>query len=366
MKHKDSFYREIIAVIGIALLLGGITRSSRADSLYVGDVGDDTVKRYDAKTGQFLGVFVNKFASGTIPGEPIVGPRGLIFDHHGKLLLVNQNVNQAQNGTILSYRSTTGEFLGALVPFTDRNSPVAPRGLALRGALYVASEEGEDQIGKFGNGKLKVYSKQGDSLPSLNPSVAIISQGLFHPRGVVFGPDGHLYVSTWPQLGARPSGNILSFDTEKRVFLGVFASNANYFNFTGPEGLSFGSDGNLYVTSFRLDATDTDKILVFSGPRKAHPGTLLYKIDLDQVGGNRAVAEALLFGPSGFLYVPIFRTDGSPGEIRRYNVSTDTFPKTFDLFVSPGGPLIAPWYLSFGKTDPATLAYREDDDEHGD
>ena len=91
---------------------------------------------------------------------------------------------------------------------------------------------------------------------------------------------------------------------------------------------------------------------------------ILYQIDLDQVGAPRAVAQALLFGPGGFLYVPIFRTDGSPGEIRRYNVSTDTFPKTFDLFVSPGGPLISPWYLTFGKTDPATLAYREDDDEH--
>jgi len=47
MKNNANSYRKIIAVIGVALLAAGITRSSRADSLYVGDAGDNTVKRYD-------------------------------------------------------------------------------------------------------------------------------------------------------------------------------------------------------------------------------------------------------------------------------------------------------------------------------
>ena len=63
MKTNAKFYRKIIAVIGITLLVAaGITRTSRADDgrdfLYVGDAGDNTVKRFDAQTGQFLGVFV--------------------------------------------------------------------------------------------------------------------------------------------------------------------------------------------------------------------------------------------------------------------------------------------------------------------
>jgi hypothetical protein len=96
----------------------------------------------------------------------------------------------------------------------------------------------------------------------------------------------------------------------------------------------------------------------FAGPSKAKPGAFLYQIDLDQVGAPRAVAQALLFGPNGLLYVSIFHPpDNFPGEIRRYTVLINTFPKSSDPFVSPGGPLIAPWHMTFGKTNSATLAY---------
>jgi hypothetical protein len=360
MKRKPSFYRKIITVIGITLLVGGIAKSSWADSLYVGDNGDgsatigqSTVKRYDAQTGQFLGVFVTSTSSGTKAGEPIIGVRGLIFNRQGNLVLANQNVGQTQNGTILSYSGTTGVFLGALVPFTDPNSPVAPRGIVLGGNLFVASQEGDDAA--TNDGKLRAYTKNGRFISELNGPPGFVG-GNFHPRAVVIGPDERLYVSNDPVLGGL-GGQILRYDPDKKVFKDVFTGDANYSDFNRPEGLVFGPDGNLYVTSFRANGSDTDKILVFAGPSKTKPGTFLYQIDLDQVGAPRAVAQALLFGPGGFLYVPIDRTDGSPGEIRRYNVSTDTFPKTFDLFVSPGGPLISPWYLTFGKTDPATLAY---------
>ena len=120
----------------------------------------------------------------------------------------------------------------------------------------------------------------------------------------------------------------------------------------------FGPDGKLYVTSFRADANDTDKILVFD-----EDGHCLEqdRIDLDRVGQDRATAQAILFGPSGRLFVPITNANFPPdnpftGEVRRYNVNT----KTFDIFVpsaAKGGPLLNPWYLTFGETDPSTLAY---------
>ena len=52
---------------------------------------------------------------------------------------------------------------------------------------------------------------------------------------------------------------------------------------------------------------DTDKILVFKGPGYHDPGAFLDKIDLDKtsIGPKRAFVQALLFGPDGFLYVPI-------------------------------------------------------------
>ena len=125
-----------------------------------------------------------------------------------------------------------------------------------------------------------------------------------------------------------------------------------------PEGLVFGPNGNLYVTSFRSNPNKhaTDKILVFNGD-----GEFLEDetINLDNVGIGqpRAFAQAILFGPNEKLFVPITGNGPDTGSVRRYNED-----KTFDVFVPSdfaNGPLGSPWYLTFGKTDPATLAYED-------
>ncbi len=128
-----------------------------------------------------------------------------------------------------------------------------------------------------------------------------------------------------------------------------------------PEGLVFGPNGKLYVTSFRVSPQDTDKILVFNGKT----GAYLDNIELYSVGQPRAFAQALLFGPRGDLFVPI----GGPtdpetnepaapdvGSVRRYDVKT----KQYEVFIPPGGDLGVGWYLTFGRTNPATLAYEGD------
>jgi hypothetical protein len=84
--------------------------SQTADSLYIGDGGDNSVKRFDANSGAYQGDFI-------LPGSPggrLIGPRGLIFTG-GVLDLVNQNVNQNPNGEILQYQRDTGDFKDALV-----------------------------------------------------------------------------------------------------------------------------------------------------------------------------------------------------------------------------------------------------------
>jgi DNA-binding beta-propeller fold protein YncE len=378
------FRQKIVAVFGIALLVAGIARITRGDEardfLYIGDGADNTVKRFDARTGEYLGIFVTQKSSGTQPGEPINGPRGLIFDdQEEELLLANQNLGQAQNGTILRYDRETGGFLGALVNFGDPNSPVAPRGMILGELLLVASDEAEDALN---DGKLRAYTKKGTfiaELPApLPPSPA--AKPHFHPRTVVIGPDGLLYVSNAPNTPAQGNlqGEVLRYDPDKRVFKDEFVSDLQnrHVSFNRPEGLVFGPDGNLYVTSFRTDPGDTDKILIFAGPgsTNARPGTFLDKIDLEPVGysqQDRAFGQALLFGPHGFLYVPItgpsIGAGGPPigsstGEVRSYNVHS----KKFHVFVPPGAPLGQPWYLTFGKTDPATLDYQKHGEESDD
>jgi hypothetical protein len=172
----------------------------------------------------------------------------------------------------------------------------------------------------------------------------------------------------------------LQFDPAARTFLDVFIANPsdcnqNVNDLHRPEGLVFGPDGNLYIASRYRDGTDTDKIVIFQGPAGAQPGAYLGNIPLDDIRFAEMSAQTLLFGPHGRLFVPISdiniagdenTTVPGPdtGSVRRYDVST----KTFDVFVLPsaqGGPLGFPWYLTFGKTDPATLAYDESLDSCG-
>ena len=119
----------------------------------------------------------------------------------------------------------------------------------------------------------------------------------------------------------------------------------------------FDERGNLWVTSFRADADDNDKILELSGPDKRNPGALKRVLPLAapvNQGGVRAYAQAILFGPRGDLYIPI--TGGDPttaGEVRRCR----TRDLSCKVLVPADGTLIAPFYLSFEHTNPSTLEY---------
>jgi WD40 repeat protein len=345
MKKRIGYLHRTGALIGAALLaltvgLGAIP--AKADSLYIGDIADNTVKRFDAKTGAYLGTFVASGSGG------LAGPNGIIFVQN-KLDVVNQNVNTIFNGNVLQYSGDYGAFLGPLFSDTDPNAPFDPRGI-IRGSsqtVYVAdlgNLPAEGKVSRFDDNTGKFLGNL-DTTGFGHP---------FYPRGVVFGPDGLFYVSATGDLSAPDptTGYILRFNPKNGKFLDVFTSNLAGGCATGlhrPEGLTFGPDGNLYAIGFRNDATDTDKILVFDG----HTGKCLDNktIVLDQVGGDRAVGQALIFGPGGRLFVPIEQTGG----VRRYNVVT----KTFDDFVLGGSssPLGFPFYLTFGATDPRTLAY---------
>ncbi len=351
---RRSTYRSVLrslllsSAVGLSALV--VSQSSTAQQLFIGDVGDNTVKQFDLSTGDYLGTFVSSQADG------LNGPMGLIFSA-GQLVLVNQNFG-SNNGEILRFDGTTGIFIGKLVASTDRGAAYAPQGIVRGGPhnhFYVAD------IGTLGNtcdsqGDVKEYDANGAFVGNLdrhNFSAA------FYPRGVVFGPDGLLYVSARGcPLSTDPSapliGYVLRFDPNTKALVDVFASDGTVADLHRPVGLVFDKKGNLWVTSFRAGSTDTDKILKLDGKT----GKLLDKLELDVAGSPRSFAEAIMFGPGGYLYIPITGSDPTTtGEVRRCNLIT----KVCDVIVpanANGGPLQSPWYLIFKGSDPATLNYQ--------
>jgi glucose/arabinose dehydrogenase len=175
--------------------------------------------------------------------------------------------------------------------------------------------------------------------------------GQFNPHGVVFGPDGKLYASVYDSSDLV-KGYVLKIDVGTGAEA-VFASEGvGAPDLHDPEGLTFGPDGKLYVTGFRAGPSDTDKVVVLDPAT----GAEVKGIALDAVGQPRAFAQAILFGPGGKLFVPITGDGPDTGAVRRYDVSDGSF-----VNFEPAGTLGFPWYLTFGQTDPATLAYGSPD-----
>jgi hypothetical protein len=323
--------------------------SAGHDVLYVGDTADNSVKAFDAATGASLGTLVAPGAGG------LAGPRGMIFRNPGQLLVVNQNVGLPIPGEVLRYNGRTGDPLGAIVPHDDPHAPFAPRGMVLRDhVLYVANLSDGDinSAGVGPDGEIDKYDgTTGQFLGAFGRPAGWAGQ--FMPRGVVFGPDGQLYASVFDTSNPA-AGSVLKIDVgtgTETVFASAGGSEggAAVPDLHRPEGLTFGPDGQLYVTGFRADASDTDKVVVLDPAT----GAEVKGIALDAVGQPRAYGQAILFGPGGKLFVPISTPSGPySGAVRSYDVSDGSFVN----FEAPG-TLGSPWYLTFGQTDPATLTY---------
>ncbi len=361
--RKSGTARRPLLPLAAACLLFGLSVCAQAgvdqnhdEVLYIGDVGDDTVRGFDSKTGAFLGDFVQSGSGG------LSGPMGLIF-RGGKLLVSNQNFG-LDNGEVLRFDRRTGDFVNALVPAVDPNAPYAPRGLVRAphgNAIYVADigTQGDDCSNQ---GRVAGYrASNGQYLGDLDRSGFAAD---FHPRGLVVGPDGLLYVSAIgcpipPDSLFDPlAGYVLRFDPRTGKFVDVFASNATIPDLHRPEGLVFDEHGDLWVTSFRADADDNDKILKLSGKT----GELKRVLPLaapESSGGTRAYAQAILFGPRGDLFIPITGGDATTaGEVRRCDVKKKN--PSCQVLVPADGTLLAPFYLIFEHTDPSTLEFEDD------
>jgi hypothetical protein len=346
----DGAHVDIGAFEGVAQLY------SRGEALFVGDGVNNSIVAIEVRSGAAVGTFVQPSAG---VNYQTFGPRGLLCVSNS-LLAVNQNVDTPYNGEILAFDLNTGVFTGKRVPSSNPNAPYAPRGMIAgpNGTLYVADVGGFDGVHP---GRIARYNSLGVFLGNA------VTTGLavpFYPMGLVTGPDGILYVSGVGNLAQGSlNGFVFRFQfnagTQNYHYLNTIVAStaANYYapGLHSPEGIVFGPDGNIYITSFYAgfnDAqanlvVDRDAILVFNtnGQRIGSP------ISLYAPNENRVFAQALLFGPRGDLFVPTTSNLG----VRRYSASSNY--QQFTELPANGASPNQPWYLTFRATNPRTLAY---------
>jgi hypothetical protein len=164
---------------------------------------------------------------------------------------------------------------------------------------------------------------------------------------LVFGPDDNLYVNS-----SDPGpGSVLRYNGTTGAFIDVFvAAGSNPFGESGPgnsRGLVFMPDGNLYVGSFpQLHPS----VLRYDGTTGAFIDAFV-----SEGSGGLFNLTGPLFGPDGNLYIRSTDHSIGPGAVLRYDGTTGAFIDQFVPYESGG--LEKNKGFVFRNTDPTTLAY---------
>lgn len=217
-------------------------------------------------------------------------------------------VGNTEGNNVVIFDEQTGNFLGNFInPGTG--GLVAPDDLTygLDGDLYVSSGSTPE------TSAILRY----DGTTGAFKGVFASGNGLFRPYGSAFGSDGNLYISSFL------SDQILRYNGTTGEFIDVFASgNGLPGGLNGPNDLLFGSDGSLYVTTQGSVAVNGEPTFpgLPSQVLRFNPGSTTPTVFVEQPepspDSGFVSFLGLAFGPEGDLFVSDFAND-----IRRYNLA---------------------------------------------
>jgi streptogramin lyase len=219
---------------------------AKAD-LFVGNFfgSSSDVLRYNGRTGAFVSTFVP-------PGSGNLFPLGGAFGPDGNFYLSESNTD-----SILRYNGKTGASMGAFVAAGGAPNPAA---LIFRhGFLYVANSSSPGSVQRFN-------ATTGAFVDFFVPANTLLNGGLETPEGLVFGPDGNLYVTT----GGGGGGGVLRYNGTTGAFIDAFVPPGNV-RLTSARDVAFGPDGNLYVSNFAFPGN----ILRYNGTTGAFINTFV-------------------------------------------------------------------------------------------
>lgn len=237
----------------------GIAYAQDGD-LYVISGGDSQIRRYDGKTGAFKSVFVNDPA--------LTGPYGITFGANGDLFVSDDGTANAPVDVVRRYDGRTGAFISI---FASGGGLSIPTYLVFGpgGDLFVSSQN-SNQVLRY-DGRTGAFK-----------SVFASGGGLEGPFGLAFGPGGDLFVASGGSFTVQTPqpGPVLRYDGTTGAFKSVFASNNSL---TNPDGVAFGPEGDLFVSSFSSNQVirfrgdnGAFKAIAASGPELVSPSGLAF------------------------------------------------------------------------------------------
>jgi sugar lactone lactonase YvrE len=248
---------------------------------------------------------------GIFASGPINGVRTIVF-HGNYMYVVSIYTNQ-----VLQYDAMSGAYVGVFVT-AGSGGINGPDGMIFGpdGNLYVSGSNGNS-----------VVEYDGTTGAYLRTFVAAGSGGLSLPEGIAFDPSGqYLYVAS------SGSNQILKYNAQTGAYVGVTAS----AGLSWPHDVVFGSDGLLYVSS-----GSNNRILRFTAGGA-------YVDDFVPAGsGGMVQPHFMTFGSNGDLYV----ATTSNNQILRFGTENEAL-----FTVSLSTPFAEPVTVNYTSADGTALA----------